>query len=89
MKRFELQGEDVLLYFDEINSLEEYCVAVEVQAVFEVYDAIKANVKIYDYYHPEYQQSVAYHLSNHNGTFFVLFSCTAHAIIISVASHLR
>ena len=76
MKRFELQGDDVLLYFDEINSLEEYCVAVEVQAVFEVYDAKKANVKIYDYYQPEYQQSVAYHLPNHNGTFFFVFLCS-------------
>ena len=39
-----------------------YCVAVQVQQVFEVNDAKDANVKIYDYYQPERVKSVSYNL---------------------------
>jgi hypothetical protein len=60
VKRFELKDDKVILYFNEMESKKDYCVAVEVQQTFEVNDAKDANVKIYDYYQPEYVQSVAY-----------------------------
>jgi hypothetical protein len=76
VKRFELQGDDVVLYFEQMNFLEEYCVALDVNAVFEVYDAKEANVKVYDYYQPEYQQSVAYYLPNSSGNNFLYSACS-------------
>ena len=62
VKRFELKDDKVVLYFNEMESKKDYCVAVEVQQVFEVNDAKDANVKIYDYYQPERVQSVSYNL---------------------------
>ena len=62
VKRFELKDDKVVLYFNEMELKKKYCVAVQVQQVFEVNDAKDANVKIYDYYQPERVQSVSYNL---------------------------
>ena len=67
IKRFELRRDVVVLYFEKMNAQEEYCVAVDVDAVYQVDDKKGANIKIYDYYQPEYEKSVEYHLPG-NGT---------------------
>ena len=67
VKRFELQGDVVVLYFDELESEKDYCVSVDVQLAFQVNDAKDANVKIYDYYQPEHGISISYNLPNNKG----------------------
>ena len=67
VKRFELQGDVVVLYFEELKSKKDYCVAVDVHAAFQVNDAKDANVKIYDYYQPDHAKSVSYNLPKTKG----------------------
>ena len=62
MKRYEVKDDNVVLYFDEIQSKSQVCVDVVVDAAFRVEDAKESNVKIYDYYHTEYSKSVSYNL---------------------------
>ena len=69
VKRFELQGDVVVLYFEKMTSQKEYCVAVDVDSVYQVDYPKGANVKIYDYYQPEYEKSVEYHLPTGKGIF--------------------
>lgn len=62
MKRHEIKGDTVVLYFDQISSHSDVCVSLVAQHVFMVNDAKDANVKIYDYYQPEHSKTVAYNL---------------------------
>jgi len=61
-----MQGDLVVLYFDQMESEKDYCIAVDVHAAFEVNDARDANVKIYDYYQPEHARSVAYNMQKYS-----------------------
>jgi hypothetical protein len=64
VKRHEIKGDTVVLYFDQISSHKDICVSLVAQHVFKVNDAKDANVKIYDYYQPEHSKTVSYNLPN-------------------------
>ena len=76
MKRHEIKGDTVVLYFDQISANQELCVSLLAQHSFTVNDAKDANVKIYDYYQPEHSRSVSYNLPN--GIKGTLSMCTSH-----------
>ena len=82
----------MVLYFNEMESKKDYCVAVEVQQVFEVNDAKDANVKIYDYYQPERVQSVSYNLPRDIGqgmigTIFMLLHLNYNSCLNFICSY--
>lgn len=64
MKRHDVTGDTVVLYFDQITSQTDVCVSLVAQHVYQVDDAKEANVKIYDYYQPEHSKIVSYNLPN-------------------------
>lgn len=64
VKRHELNGDGLVLYFDQISDEKDSCVSLVVQHAFKVNDTKDANVKIYDYYQPEHSKSVSYSLPN-------------------------
>lgn len=64
VKRHELNGDSLVLYFDQITSEKDSCISLVVQHAFKVNDTKDANVKIYDYYQPEHSKSVSYSLPN-------------------------
>ena len=62
MKRYEVKDDNVVLYFDEIQSRSQVCFDVVVQLAFQVADAKDSNIQIYDYYHTEHAKSLSYNL---------------------------
>lgn len=64
VKRHDVTGDTVVLYFDQITSQTDVCVSLVAQHVYQVDDAKEANVKIYDYYQPEHSKIVSYNLPN-------------------------
>ena len=62
MKRYEVNDDNVVLYFDAIQSGSQSCVDVVVQPVFQVEATKDSNIKIYDYYHTEHSMSLSYNL---------------------------
>jgi len=62
VKRHEIKGDVVVIYFDQIKSAGDTCVDVDVRPAFEVNDVKEAGIKIYDYYQPEHTVSVSYHM---------------------------
>jgi len=62
VKRYEMKGDVIVLYFDEISSERETCVSILLHAAYQVADVKDATIKIYDYYQPEHGRSISYHL---------------------------
>lgn len=67
MKRYEVKDDNVVLYFDAIESGSQSCFDVIVQPVFQVESAKESNIKIYDYYHTKHSMSMPYNLSKWQG----------------------
>uniref|UniRef100_A0A3P9L213 C3 and PZP like alpha-2-macroglobulin domain containing 8 n=1 Tax=Oryzias latipes TaxID=8090 RepID=A0A3P9L213_ORYLA len=63
LKRYELDGRKVLLYFDEIPSQCMTCVAFQAVREFIVGKTAPVPVKIYDYYEPAFEATRFYNVS--------------------------
>ena len=62
VKRYEVKGDTVVIYFDQIAANHGTCVSLILQPAFEVNEAKDSPIKVYDYYQPEQSRSISYHL---------------------------